>query len=129
MRSACKNFLTPSKAGRPARAPPRPFPARTRPRHKSNVTLWSLRTKIIPSTLISDFSNIHSMKTSNRIIIEHINHIPHGRDASDRLNEEFVVLENEGNEKISLAGWTLTDETATGARRHVYTFPDIVSLS
>ena len=69
------------------------------------------------------------MKTSNRIIIEHINHIPHGRDASDRLNEEFVVLENEGNEKISLAGWTLTDETATGARRHVYTFPDIVSLS
>ncbi len=76
-----------------------------------------------------DFSNIQYVKPSNRIIIEHINHNPHGKVASDKLNEEFVVLENEGPEKISLAGWTLTDETATGARRHVYTFPQTVSLS
>ena len=69
------------------------------------------------------------MKSSNRIIIEHISHNPHGKDASDKLNEEFVVLENEGTEKISLAGWTLTDETATGARRHIYKFPQTVSLS
>ena len=69
------------------------------------------------------------MKTSYRIIIEHINHNPDERDASDKLNEEFVVLENEGTEKISLAGWTLTDETATGARRHIYKFPQTVSLS
>ena len=69
------------------------------------------------------------MKTSYRIIIEHINHNPHERDAPDKLNEEFVVLENEGTEKISLAGWTLTDETATGARRHIYKFPQTVSLS
>ena len=69
------------------------------------------------------------MKTSYRIIIEHINHNPHERDAPDKLNEEFVVLENEGTEKISLAGWTLTDETATGVRRHVYKFPQTVSIS
>jgi len=69
------------------------------------------------------------VKTSYRIIIEHINHNPDERDASDKLNEEFVVLENEGTEKISLAGWTLTDETATGARRHIYKFPQTVSLS
>ena len=69
------------------------------------------------------------MKPSNRIIIGHINHNPHGKDTPDKLNEEFVILENEGDEKISLEGWTLTDETATGARRHVYTFPRIVSLS
>ena len=69
------------------------------------------------------------MKSSNRIIIEHISHNPHGKDASDKLNEEFVVLENEGTEKISLAGWTLTDETATGVRRHTYKFPQTVSLS
>jgi len=69
------------------------------------------------------------VKTSYRIIIEHINHNPHERDAPDKLNEEFVVLENEGTEKISLAGWTLTDETATGARRHIYKFPQTVSLS
>ena len=81
------------------------------------------------SMLISDFCETCYVKPSYRIIIDHINHIPHGRDAADRLNEEFVVLENEGDEKISLAGWTLTDETATGARRHVYTFPQIVSLS
>jgi len=69
------------------------------------------------------------VKPPYRIIIEHINHHPHGKDVSDKLNEEFVVLENEGAEKISLAGWTLTDDTTTGARRHVYTFPQTVSLS
>ena len=69
------------------------------------------------------------MKSLSRIIIEHINHNPQGRDASNKLNEEFVVLENAGTEKISLAGWTLTDETATGARRHIYKFPQTVSLS
>jgi len=68
------------------------------------------------------------VKPPYRIIIEHINHHPHGKDTSDKLNEEFVVLENEGTEKISLANWTLTDET-TGARPHVYTFPQTVSLS
>jgi len=69
------------------------------------------------------------VKTSHRIIIEHINHNPRGKDTPDKLNEEFVVLENEGTEKLSLAGWTLTDETATGVRRHVYAFPQMVSLS
>ncbi len=69
------------------------------------------------------------MKTSKRIIIGHINHNPHGKDTFAKLNEEFVVLDNEGTEKISLAGWTLKDETITGARRHVYTFPEAISLS
>ena len=69
------------------------------------------------------------MKPTYRIIIEHINHNPHERDVPDKLNEEFVVLENEGTEKISLAGWTLTDETATGVRRHIYEFRQLVSLS
>jgi len=69
------------------------------------------------------------VKPTYRIIIEHINHNPHERDVPDKLNEEFVVLENEGTEKISLAGWTLTDETATGVRRHIYEFRQLVSLS
>src|SRR2546428_2830422 len=48
------------------------------------------------------FSPIFTIvKSTNRIIIEHINHNPHGKDASDKLNEEFVVLENEGTEKTS----------------------------
>jgi hypothetical protein len=52
------------------------------------------------------------VKPPYRIIIEHINHNPHGKDTPDKLNEEFVVLENEGPENVSLAGWTLKDETA-----------------
>jgi Lamin Tail Domain len=79
--------------------------------------------------LISGFSEMRHVKTSYRIIIDHINHNPHGKDTSDKLNEEFVVLENEGAEKVSLAGWSLTDETTTGERRHVYRFPQTVSLS
>ena len=81
------------------------------------------------SMLISDFSEMCHVKPSYRIIIEHINHNPHGKDTPNQLNEEFVVLENEGAEKVSLAGWSLTDETATGARRHIYKFPQMVSLS
>jgi len=69
------------------------------------------------------------VKTSQRVIIEHINHNPTGKDTPDKLIEEFVVLENEGTEKVSLAGWTLTDETTTGQRRHVYRFPETISLS
>ena len=69
------------------------------------------------------------MKTSSRVIIEHINHNPPGKDPSGKLNEEFVVLQNEGPEKISLAGWTITDETATGARKHVYKFAQGIILS
>ena len=84
---------------------------------------------LVRSMLISDFSETSNVKPSYRIIIDHINHNPRGKDTSGKLNEEFVALENEGTEKISLAGWTLTDETATGVRRHVYTFPQMVSLS
>ena len=79
--------------------------------------------------LISDFSEICPVKPSYRIIIEHINHNPHGKSTPGKLNEEFVVLENEGPENVSLAGWTLTDETVTGARQHVYKFPQEASLS
>ena len=81
------------------------------------------------STLISDFSDTRPVKTSYRVIIEHINHNPVGKNASDKLNEEFVILENEGPEKVSLSGWTLTDRTATGERPHVYKFPPAFTLS
>ena len=59
------------------------------------------------SMLISDFCETCYVKPSYRIIIDHINHIPHGRDAADRLNEEFVVLENEGAEKNLPSGMDL----------------------
>ena len=75
------------------------------------------------SMLISDFSETSNVKPSYRVIIDHINNNPRGKDIPDKLNEEFVVLENEGTEKVSLAGWSLTDETITGKRPHVYKFP------
>ena len=81
------------------------------------------------SILISGSFETYCVKTSPRIIIEHINHNPPGKDTTERLNEEFVVLENEGDEIVSLSGWTLKDETTTGERRHVYKFPQTVSLS
>jgi Lamin Tail Domain len=81
------------------------------------------------SILISDFTKTYYVKPSYRIIIDHINHNPRGKHTLEKLNEEFVVLENEGTEKVSLAGWSLTDETTTGAGRHVYKFPQTVTLS
>ncbi len=78
--------------------------------------------------IISDLLSSNSVKTTSGIIIEHISHNP-GRETPDRLNGEFVVIENEGNETVSLAGWSLTDETKTGERRHVYKFPQKVSLA
>jgi hypothetical protein len=50
---------------------------------------------------MSDFSHIHDVKTSHRVIIEHINHDPPGKDITAKLNEEFVVLENEGTDGLS----------------------------
>ena len=70
------------------------------------------------SILISDSFEMYCVKTFPRLIIGHINHNPRGKDTSDKLNEEFVVIENEGDENVSLAGWTLKDETATGEKRH-----------
>jgi micrococcal nuclease len=75
------------------------------------------------------FSHIHDVKTSHRVIIEHINHNPPGKDTATKLDEEYVILENDGSETVSLAGWTLKDETTAGERRHVYAFPKTVSLS
>ena len=81
------------------------------------------------STLISDFSDTHPVKATYRVIIAHINHNPAGKNTSDKLNGEFVILENEGPEKVSLSGWTLTDRTATGEKPHVYRFPPTFTLS
>ena len=39
------------------------------------------------------------------------------------------MLFSKTRELKKLAGWTLTDETATGVRRHVYKFPQTVSIS
>ena len=90
---------------------------------------WGSLRLAFTSILISDSSEIYCVKTSPRLVIGHINHNPPRKDSSHKLNEEFVVIENEGDETVSLAGWTLKDETTTGERRHVYKFPPTISLS
>lgn len=37
------------------------------------------------------------------------------------LNDEYVVIKNEGNESVDMTGWTLSDEA-----NHVFTFPSFV---
>ena len=37
------------------------------------------------------------------------------------LNDEYVVIKNEGNESVDMTGWTISDEA-----NHVYTFPSFV---
>ena len=45
-------------------------------------------------------------------------------DDNENLNDEYVVLENRGDDALSLAGWTVSDETAK-----TYTFPAGVELT
>ncbi len=66
--------------------------------------------------------------TVKRVAVKHINYNPQGKNTLDKLNEEHVVLENIGDDAVSLAGWKVVDNTHTGERRHTYTFPEKVIL-
>ena len=68
------------------------------------------------------------MAAGYRVTINRIHYNPPGKDDPGRLNEEYIVLENMGDGKVSLAGWTLSDNTPTGKHRHAYKFPRKVSL-
>lgn len=47
---------------------------------------------------------------------------PPGRDTTNRLNEEYVVIGNCGNTGVHMNGWTLAD-----AKGHRYVFPRTLS--
>ncbi len=66
--------------------------------------------------------------TVKRVAVKHISYNPQGKDTPDKLNQEYVVLENMGDDAVNLAGWKLMDNTRTGERRHTYTFPEKVIL-
>ena len=42
-------------------------------------------------------------------------------------NEEWILINNEGQQTWQIAGWMLTDETPTQQRVHIYRFPDRTS--
>ncbi len=53
-------------------------------------------------------------------MISGVEHDPPGPD-DERLNDEYVVIANEGSKPLNLAGWTLRDESS----RNRYSFRDI----
>lgn len=57
------------------------------------------------------------------IRITEIHNNPPGPDEPSKLNQEYVVIENCGTTTEDIVGWTLIDQTPTGANRHDYTFP------
>ncbi len=62
--------------------------------------------------------------TNNRtVVITEIQANPPGRD-EENLNGEYVILENRSETSISLAGWTLRDESSV----HRFVFPPSTSL-
>jgi len=57
------------------------------------------------------------MPESGGVVILTVHYDAAGNDW-DNLNDEYVVIKNEGNEAVDMTGWTLSDEA-----NHVYTFP------
>ena len=46
---------------------------------------------------------------------------------SKDLNDEYVVILNDGNQKWDLAGWLVTDDTDQQIRPHEYRFPRLLA--
>lgn len=55
--------------------------------------------------------------------INYIHNNPDGKDTKQNLNDEWVLLENKGDESINIVGWKLTDWRPNQQHIHVYTFP------
>ena len=49
------------------------------------------------------------------------------KTGSKDLNDEYVVILNDGNQGWELAGWEVTDETPTQRRPHIYKFPKVLA--
>ena len=53
-----------------------------------------------------------------------ITRIHNQRSGSKNLEDEYVVIIDEGTETWKLSGWLVTDETDQQLRPHVYAFPE-----
>jgi len=54
---------------------------------------------------------------SSNVVISYVHYDAEGND-NENLNDEYVVIRNEGNVDVDLIGWKLKDEA-----NHVFTFP------
>ena len=60
--------------------------------------------------------------TAGQLAVETV-HPDAAGDERDNLNDEYVVFENTGDERLDISGWTVTDEAD-----HSFTVPEGVSL-
>lgn len=56
-----------------------------------------------------------------------INNNPTGKDTKEKLNDEYVVIQNQGTTNVDIAGWKLTDYREGQEHIHIYTFPSRTS--
>lgn len=64
---------------------------------------------------------------ARNIRIINIKNNPPGPDDEKKLNQEYVVLENQGDTKEKISGWKLIDRTPKMFKRHTYEFPEKVN--
>lgn len=53
-----------------------------------------------------------------------ITRIKNQRTGAKNADEEWISIVNEGSTSWQIAGWEVTDQTATQQRPHIYRFPD-----
>jgi hypothetical protein len=61
------------------------------------------------------------------IRITHIKNDPTGRDTTKKLNDEYVVVENFGDTKVTMYNWQLTDWRQGQQHIHKYNFKQYLS--
>jgi len=61
--------------------------------------------------------------TESNVVITEANFVATSPE-KENLNDEWVEITNEGEEDVSLEGWTLSDE-----QNHTYTFPEFLLMA
>jgi micrococcal nuclease len=82
---------------------------------REGTGLWECATESPPTGTATAVAG----SSDGRLRVADINADAAGND-NENLNDEYVVLENVGEESLSLAGWTVTDEAGK-----TYTFGDV----
>lgn len=61
------------------------------------------------------------------IRITGIHNNPAGKDTPEKLNDEYVIIQNLGTEKVIMKDWQLTDWRNNQQHLHIYTFKEKLS--
>lgn len=61
------------------------------------------------------------------IKIINIHNDPNGKDTKEKLNDEYIVIKNNGDSSIDISSWKLTDYRPGQQNIHIYFFPSNTS--